>query len=96
MAPLRKITILILILLAVAAVIFLLLGGFAPLLSIACAMMFAYYLVIYLGIKFVGETPKTVFVYGFSILLLIPILLFIFDFDGLLDFLLQGVHLDMK
>lgn len=67
-----------------------------PLFSLASGLVFLYYLAIYLGIKFVGETPKTVFVYGFSILFIIPIALLFIDAEGFLNFLLQGVHLDMR
>ncbi len=85
-----------LILLAIITVATLLLGGFMPLFSIASGLLFLYYLAIYFGMKFVGEPAKKAYIYGFSILFVIPILLFIIDAEGLLDFLLQGIHLDMK
>ena len=85
-----------LILLAIITSITLLLGGFMPIFSVASGLLFLYYLAIYFGIKFAGETAKKAFVYGFAILFLIPIVLFIIDFEGFLNFLMQGVHLDMK
>lgn len=96
MIALRKITILMLVLLAIITAATLLLGGMAPLLGIASGLLFLYYLALYFGIKFVGKTAGKPFIYGFSILLAIPIILLLIDAEALFEFLLQGVHIDMK
>lgn len=91
-----NITIITLILLAITTVVTLSLGGFIPLFGIASGFLFLYYLALFFGAKFVGKTPNKLFIYGFYILFLLPIILFIIDAEGLFNFLLQGVHLDMK
>lgn len=96
MKSLRILTMIMLALLAVATIVTLLMGGFMPLFSIASGLVFLYYLVVLLGIKLAGDRPRLPYIYILYALFLIPILLTLFDPEALIDFLLQGVHLDMR
>ena len=96
MSSLRAITILMLVILAIITLATLMLGGFMPVFSVASGLLFLYYLALFLGIKFAGNSAGKAFVYGFSILFIIPIVLFIIDAEGMINFLMQGIHLDMR
>ncbi len=96
MIPLQKLTLLMLTVLATATVAALLMGGFMPLFSVAGGLLFLYYLVLYFGMRFVTNTAKNPFIYGFWVLFLGPIVLTLIDPEAVLNFLLQGIHLDMK
>jgi len=89
-----KLTILVLILLAVCGIAALLLGGFMPMFSIAFGILFLYYGLIYLLISILKNRPQyTIVIY---ILLILPLLWAIMDLEGFFDFLLEGIQLDMK
>lgn len=90
----RKLTILVLILLAICGIAALLLGGFMPVFSIAFGLLFVYYGLIYLLIRILKNKQQYKYVVGLFFIL--PILWAIIDLEGLFDFLLEGIHLDLK
>lgn len=96
LALLRKLTIVMLALLAIVTAITLLLGGFMPLFSVASGLLFLYYLALYFGMKFVGDGAKKPFIYSFALLFIVPIILTLVDPEAVLGFLLQGIDIDMK
>ena len=83
----------ILLLLAIAC---LLIGGFMPLLSIAFGLLFLFYLLVYGCILLAIRRQKTIYLYLAYVLFFLPLVWSLFDFEGLLNFLLQGIDLDMK
>ncbi len=85
-------------LLALVTIVTFLMGGFMPLFGIASGLLFVYYLAVYFGAKFVGDTPKKLLFYGLLLLFFIPIVLLAIDPDKFFDFLLHSadVHLDMR
>jgi len=90
----RKLTILVLILLAICGIAALLLGGFMPVFSIAFGLLFVYYGLIYLLIRCLKNKRR--YAYMVYILMALPILWAIADLEGFFNFLLEGIHLDMK
>lgn len=89
-------TVTVLILLVIATFGLLLFDSLAFILSIASGLLFVYYLAVYIGIKFAGETPNQVFAGCLYLLFSIPIVLLLLEPDHFLNFLMQGVHLDMR
>lgn len=85
-----------LVLLAITTAITLLLGGFMPLFSIASGLMFLYYLALFFGMKFIGSKVNRMLILMFSILFTAPIALLVIAPEPFLNFLMQGIHLDMK
>lgn len=91
-----KLSILVLVLLGIATVAAFAMGGFAPLIGIASGFLFLYYLALFLGAKYRGESTNKLLIYGFYILFLAPIVVLFIDAEALFEFLLQGVQFDMK
>lgn len=85
-----------LVLLGIATAVAFLLGGFAPLIGIATGFLFLYYLALFLGAKYIGKTESKPLIYGLCFLFLAPPVVSLIDAEALFEFLLQGVHLDMK
>lgn len=96
MMQLVRMTIFVLIILAAVAIIALALGGFAPLISMAAGILIVYYMALLIGLKFMGGVTNKILVGFFYLLFFIPIIAAIIDFEGLFNFLLQGIHLDMR
>ena len=94
MNTIKKLTIIVLILLLIAIITTLLMGGFMPIFSIAFGLLFLYYALIYFIIRFLKNNQRYKFI--FYILFILPIFWGIIDWGGLVDFLLEGIHLDMK
>ncbi|MHA7829512.1 MAG: hypothetical protein ACX93O_00330 [Flagellimonas sp.] len=94
MSTIKKLTIIVLILLLIAIITTLLMGGFMPIFSIAFGLLFLYYALIYFVIRFLKNNQQYKFI--FYILFIPPIFWGIIDWGGLVDFLLEGIHLDMK
>jgi len=94
MNTIKKLTIIVLILLLIAIITTLLMGGFMPIFSIAFGLLFLYYALIYFVIRFLKNNQRYKFI--FYILFILPIFWGIIDWGGLVDFLLEGIHLDMK
>lgn len=67
-----------------------------PLFSNAFGLFSLYYLVVYGFVRFISETECAALLYLASVLLGLPVVWLVFDIDGLLNFLLQGIHLDMR
>ena len=83
-------------LLALATIGTFLMGGLMPLVGIASGLLFVYYLAVYFGAKFVGDTPNKLLFYGLLLLFFIPIVLLAIDPEEFFEFLLQGGHFNMK
>ena len=84
----------ILIILLVCTIAPLLLGGYMPIFSIPFGFLFLYYVVIYFLINFLKRTRLgNIMIY---LLFVFPILWAIIDWKSLLDFLLQGFHMDLR
>lgn len=96
MKIIRNLTKIMLVLLAIMTAIALSLGGFVPIFSAAFGILFLYYLGIFAAAKFAGDTENKLIKLGFSILFLFPIIMFVIDPEVTINFLLQGIHLDMK
>jgi len=94
MNTIKKLTIIVLILLLIAIITTLLMGGFMPIFSIAFGLLFLYYALIYFVIRFLKNNQRYKFI--FYILFILPIFWGIIDWGGLVDFLLEGIYLDMK
>ncbi|MEQ5790317.1 hypothetical protein J4E06_04580 [Muricauda sp. NFXS6] len=94
MNTIKKLTIIVLILLLIGIITTLLMGGFMPIFSIAFGLLFLYYALIYFVIRFLKNNQRYKFI--FYILFILPIFWGIIDWGGLVDFLLEGIHLDMK
>jgi len=94
MSTIKKLTIIVLILLLIAIITTLLMGGFMPIFSIPFGLLFLYYALIYFVIRFLKNNQQYKFI--FYILFILPIFWGIIDWGGLVDFLLEGIHLDMK
>jgi len=92
----KKITLIIVILLGALSLITLLMGGFMPLFSIAFGFLFIYYILIYITLNILSKRENKWFIYIIYLFFFIPIIWLIFDAENLLEFLLQGFHLDMK
>ncbi|WP_422858230.1 hypothetical protein ACOKFD_12515 [Flagellimonas sp. S174] len=96
MKKLKIATMVIMALLLILTIVSLLLGGFMPLFSIAFGLLFAYYILVYGLIYLTNKTGKMIFTYLGIGMFFLPIIWAVWDFENLLDFLLQGIHLDMK
>ncbi len=94
MKTIKFLNIIILILLIIAIIVSFSLGGFVALLSIAFGYLFGYYLLIYL----ISLTIKKnqLLKYGICLLIAIPIVWALVYPEGLINFLMQGIHIDMK
>ncbi|MEM9077513.1 MAG: hypothetical protein AAGC43_10755 [Bacteroidota bacterium] len=84
------------VILLVMAIACLVMGGFMPLFSIAFGFLFLYYLLVYGLIILAVRKQKTIYSYLAYILFFLPTIWSLWDFEGLFNFLLQGIHLDMK
>ena len=96
MKTIKIISLVFLILLGVLGFSSLLLGGFMPLFAIAFGILFLYYLLIHILFNILYKRKKKRYFYIVFVCFLIPIILMIIDFEGAIDFLLQGIELDMK
>nr|WP_298996073.1 hypothetical protein [uncultured Allomuricauda sp.] len=96
MKKLKIATMVIMALLLILTIVSLLLGGFMPLFSIAFGLLFAYYILVYGLIYLTNKIGKMIFRYVAIALFFLPILWSLWDWENLLNFLLQGIHLDMK
>lgn len=96
MVIIKKASLTVMIILGVLSIIFLVLGGFAPLLSIAFGILFLYYLLIYLSSNVVAKRKSRILTYLLCFLFAIPILWGLFGFESLIDFLLSDINIDMK
>ena len=94
MKTLKKLTTIVLILLLIAIIASLLMGGFMPFLSIAFGFLFIYYVLLYLVVKILENKQR--YKYVVWLLFILPILWAFIDLDNFINFLLQGIHLDMK
>ena len=83
----------ILLILAIAC---LFIGGFMPLFSIAFGLLFLYYLLVYGCILLAIRKQKSIYSYLAYVLFFVPLIWSLWDFEGVFNFLLQGIHLDMK
>ena len=85
-------------LLMIVTIILIIAGGFAIIMIIGTAIILIYYLLIYFAIRKLEKSNqiKGAIPYFFWILFLIPIAWAIYDIEGFVNFLLQGVSLDMK
>ncbi|PRX56947.1 hypothetical protein [Flagellimonas meridianipacifica] len=89
-------TTILLVLLFVLAIASLLMGGFVPLFSIAFGFLLIYYVLVY-GIIFLAhKTGKAILRYLALLLFFLPVVWGLWDLESLFNFLLQGIHLDMK
>ncbi|MEM9363436.1 MAG: hypothetical protein AAGA43_12415 [Bacteroidota bacterium] len=96
MKILKLLTRILLLLLLALTITSFFMSGFIPLFSIGFGLLFVYYFVVY-GIIFLAiKTKKTVYTYSAYFLFFLPFVWSLLDFEGLFNFLLQGVHLDMK
>jgi hypothetical protein len=94
MDKLKNLTKAVLILLPICSIATLFMGGFMPMFSIAFGILFLYYALVYLVIIFLTDNRlNSIILY---LLFAFPILWAIVDWEGLLDVLLNGIHLDMK
>jgi len=96
MKTIKIISLIFLILIGVLSITSILLGGFMPLFAIAFGILFLYYLIIHILLKFYSKRKNNKGFYIVFVFFLIPIIWMMIDFEGLFDFLLQGIELDMK
>ena len=96
MKKLKIATIVILILLALLIITTFLLGGFIPLFSMAFGFLFVYYLLLYVVARLFANKINSVTKYLLYLFFFLPIIWVIIDMEGMLNFLLQGIDLDMK
>lgn len=96
MKTIKTITKIIWIILLVLMVVTLFMGGFMPLFSIAFGFLFLYYLLIYILILVFFNQTQKLYKYFICLLLIIPIVFTLIDFETFFDFLLQGIHIDMR
>jgi CHASE2 domain-containing sensor protein len=94
MTTIKRITLALLIILLVGMLVTFLLGGFMPLFSIALALLFAYYALIYFLTRVLTANKRNS--YLLFLLLVLPLIWAVMDLEGFINFLLDGVHLDMK
>jgi EamA domain-containing membrane protein RarD len=87
-------TLVLLTILLVGILITLLMGGYMPLFSIALALLFAYYALIYFLTRMLTANKRNS--YLLFLLLVLPLIWAVMDLEGFINFLLDGVHLDMK
>ncbi|WOD43263.1 hypothetical protein [Hwangdonia lutea] len=85
-----------LILLALATMVTLSLGGFMPLFSIVFGWLFLYYLIIYIVLILLRKKENNILKYAMATLICIPMVWALFAPEYLFDFLLQGVKLDFR
>lgn len=83
-------------LLLVLAVASLFMGGFVPLFGIAFGLLLAYYVLVYGTIVLAIRTQKAIYRYLAFLLFFTPLIWGLWDLESLFNFLLQGIHLDMK
>ena len=82
----------------ISAIGFLLIGSLAGLLAIPLFFISVHNLIIGLVSWSLSKSSKinTIVAYIVLSLVVIPLLWFLFDSEGLFNFLTQGIHLDMK
>lgn len=96
MQKLKIASIIMLILLALLIITTFLLGGFMPLFSIAFGFLFVYYLLLYVVARLFANKINSVTKYLLYLFFFVPIIWVIIDMEGMINFLLQWIHLDMK
>ncbi|MCK0161547.1 hypothetical protein [Allomuricauda sp. F6463D] len=84
------------ILLAILCIAALLMGGFMPLFAIAFGIIAVFYVLIYIALNKLSKRKNRMLLYIIYLLFLTPIVWTIIDMEGLFEFLLQGVKMDMK
>ncbi|MDF0715208.1 hypothetical protein PY092_03515 [Muricauda sp. 334s03] len=94
MDKLKNVTKVVLVLLCIGSIATLFMGGFMPMFSVAFGILFLYYILVYLVIIFIKKNRLNCAIA--YLLFIFPILWAIMDWEGLLDVLLDGIHLDMK
>ena len=94
----KNTTLIILIILATVAIVTFFMGGFMFLFGVASIFIFLYYLLIYIGVRIITHKKNTnkQLLYTLYILVLIPIIWGLIDWESLFEFLLQGVQLNMR
>ena len=96
---LKVASILMMVGLGIASIVFLVLGGFAPLFALATGIVLVYYGVLYIAVFAVNRLQEPYQKISFVVLCLlfcVPIFWSLYDLEGMTNFLLQGVRLDMK
>lgn len=96
MKTLKKITLVIIIILLIAGIVIAFLGGFMPLFCIPIGFLFLYYLIIYIAIVMLAKHKNKLFIYICSFFILIPLAWLLIDWESLIDFLMQSVHIDFR
>lgn len=96
MKTIKTLSIFILALLGLAGIISVFLDGFIPFLFIAFGFLFLYYLVVYLGLTFLYRKDNVFLKYVFIVLFCIPLAWALFNPEGLFEFLLQGVDVNLQ
>ncbi len=94
----RIITLILLILLFASSIFFLSLQSFGALIGIATGILFIYYLLLYIFLKMSFRQkpyPKIALIL-FWILFLTPMVWALINPEGLFEFLLPNLHIDMK
>ncbi|MCB0506344.1 MAG: hypothetical protein KDC58_12700 [Cyclobacteriaceae bacterium] len=98
MKAIKRTTLVLCIVLAVISLFLIATGTLTAVLSVSSGILFTYYLIIYLvstALSKRGIANKKAITLLWSFIL-VPILALIIDFEASINFLLQGVHLDMK
>lgn len=94
MSSLKKTTLILPTILLVGILVTFLMGGFMPLFSISLGLLFLYYALIYILTRILKPNKRNS--YLLYLLLVLPLIWAIINLEGFINFLLAGVHLDMK
>ena len=92
----KRITKILLIVLGILALVSLFMGNMMILFAMLFAILFIYYLIVYFITKKCSKIENKINVYIVFILFFIPIIWVLIDWEGFFNFMLQGVHLDMR
>lgn len=87
MKYLKTAIITVLIILCIAIITTLLIGGYMPLFSISFGVLFIYYVILYIILIKIIKKENPLYKYIIGLLFILPILWGIFDFEGLFNFL---------
>lgn len=100
MAKILKNAIITILIALVGAFLFLVaLNNLASIFIAAIGILFIYYLILFLAVlKFIksNQAKNSMISYALYLLFIIPIFWALFDLEGFVNFLMQGVSLDMK
>ncbi|WP_435624068.1 hypothetical protein [Flagellimonas sp.] len=96
MKGLKIATTILMVILLILAIACLLIGGFMPLFSIAFGLLFLYYALVFAIVLLAIKREKNVYMILAYVVFFLPILWTFWDYESLLNFLLQGIELDMK